>query len=241
MARQKTAFGLLKFFATLIFIPLSIASGQSFLALLRPICNGTFSTLSMPQIYFIGGMLAYAVIHIFLYKPITTYVFAHELTHAVWTLLFLGRVSKIKVSSNGGEVSVSKSNFLTTLAPYFFPLYTAIVIMAYFAAKFFWPDIELYYKEFLAIVGFSWSFHILLTLHILRTEQSDLQTTGVVFSEFLILLLNLQVIVALLWVAFPVKISWVGYNISIWDNVIVLYHQASGLLFRLSSWIGGLI
>ena len=51
------------------------------------------------------------------------YVVGHELTHVVWSWLFGGKVKKFRASSSGGEVVVTKSNFLVALAPYFFPLY----------------------------------------------------------------------------------------------------------------------
>ena len=42
--------------------------------------------------------------------------------------LFGGEVKQMKVSSKGGHVLISKTNFLIALAPYFFPLYAFIVI-----------------------------------------------------------------------------------------------------------------
>ena len=148
------------------------------------------------------------------------------MTHAVWTWLFLGKVKNIKVAREGGEVLVSKSNFLTTLAPYFFPFYTALIMVVWFLMKLFWYQAGEYYPIFLFLVGFTWSFHLLLTLHILRTEQSDIRTSGVIFSALLIILLNLQVIVALLNMVFAGKVSWVNYNMAIGHNSVYLCRQA---------------
>ena len=66
------------------------------------------------------------------------YVFGHELTHALWTWLFGGQVKKMKVSSSGGHVIISKTNFLIALAPYFFPLYAVIVVGVFALGHLIW-------------------------------------------------------------------------------------------------------
>jgi hypothetical protein len=73
----------------------------------------------------------------FLPHPVKTYVVAHELTHALWGLLCGARVSHLRVSEGGGSVRLSKSNIVITLAPYFFPLYTILVILLRFAVGYF--------------------------------------------------------------------------------------------------------
>ncbi len=55
-------------------------------------------------------------------RPIVIYVFGHELTHALWVWLMGGRVSRFRVSREGGHVITSKANFWIALAPYFFPM-----------------------------------------------------------------------------------------------------------------------
>ena len=47
----------------------------------------------------------------------------------MWGLLFGARPSDVRVSASGGSVRLSKSNLLITLAPYFFPFYTFVVIV----------------------------------------------------------------------------------------------------------------
>src|SRR3989337_3365266 len=84
--------------------------------------------------YFILGGLAYLTAHILLKKPILTYVFGHELTHALFAVLFGGSVKSFHASDRGGRVTITKSNFIITLAPYFFPLYTVAVLLLYWAA-----------------------------------------------------------------------------------------------------------
>ncbi len=67
----------------------------------------------------LAGAACWGVIFLLLPKPMWIYVFGHELTHALWTWLFGGKVKKMKVTSDGGHVIISKTNFLIALAPYF--------------------------------------------------------------------------------------------------------------------------
>lgn len=235
--KKKTAItGLLKLVAIIVFIPLSIASAQSFFIQLHGLWTNYDRAFNLPQQYFVAGILVYAALHFLLHKPITTYVFAHEMSHAVWTWLFLGRVENINVAKEGGNVTVSKSNFLITLAPYFFPFYTVLLVLVYFLAKLLWLGIADYYLAFIFLLGFTLCFHLLFTLHTLRTEQSDIKTTGIIFSALLIFLLNLQVITALLNLVFPSRISWLEFNIFIRNGAISLcettYNFASHLIQR---------
>ena len=66
------------------------------------------------------------------------YVYGHELTHVLWTWAMGGRVKKFKASSTGGQVVVTKTNFLIALAPYFFPLYAVLVVLVFLVLDRFW-------------------------------------------------------------------------------------------------------
>jgi hypothetical protein len=108
---------------------------------LLPFCAGftwqlggaVFSMAYKPDLpyYFLAGGLAYLSVHLLFKKPILTYVFGHELTHAFFAVLFGGSVKSFQASERGGRVTITKSNFIITLAPYFFPLYTFIALIFY--------------------------------------------------------------------------------------------------------------
>ena len=121
------------------------------------------------------------------------YVFGHELTHALWSWLFGGEVKKMKVTSAGGHVVVSKSNFLIVLAPYFFPLYTALVFAVFAAGHFFW-DWWHYLVWFHLLVGATYAFHVTLTWHVLKTRQTDITSQGWLFSAVILFLGNAGVL-----------------------------------------------
>lgn len=166
--------------------------------LILPLCAGftwqlgatAFAVPYKPQIpyYFIGGCLAYFTVHIMFRKPILTYVIGHELTHALFALLFGGSVKAFHATERGGQVTVTKSNVIITLAPYFFPLYTVLALLLHAAALAggFGRTAALF--VFLAGAGFA--FHLALTAIFLGTDQKDIREHGAVFSLPLIYLFN---------------------------------------------------
>src|SRR3990172_2311286 len=106
--------------------------------LLVPLCAGfvwqfattVFTVRYRPvtPYYFFAGGLTYLTVHLLFKKPVLTYVIGHELTHALFALLFGGSVKSIHASDRGGRVRLTKSHFLITLVPYFFLLYTFLVL-----------------------------------------------------------------------------------------------------------------
>ena len=123
-------------------------------------------------------------------RPFRTYVLAHELTHAVWGLLLGAKVGKMKVGKNGGHVMLSKSNFLISLAPYFFPFYTGLVIALWYLVGVFW-DVSAFESWWLGVVGLTWGFHVTFTVFMLSQTQPDVQENGRLFSYVIIYLANL--------------------------------------------------
>ena len=141
----------------------------------------------------IGGAACWLVVFLLLPKPMRLYVFGHELTHALWTWLFGGRVKKFKVTSNGGQVVVTKSNFVIALAPYFFPLYAALVVLCFFVGHLVWGWTR-YVVWFHLLLGAAYAFHVTLTWQILKTRQTDITSQGYFFSGVIIFLGNITVL-----------------------------------------------
>jgi hypothetical protein len=140
--------------------------------------------------YFAGGSIAYLVVHILFKKPILTYVFGHELTHAFFALLFGGSLKSFHASDRGGRVTLTKSNFIITLAPYFFPLYTFFFVILYLIARATAAG-STTINALIFLSGGTFTFHLLLTFLFLRTDQNDIKEQGAVFSYPLILLFNI--------------------------------------------------
>lgn len=152
--------------------------------------SGSADTIWVPLV---AGAVCWGVIYLLLPRPMWIYVAGHELTHAVWAWLFGARVQKLKVSSAGGHVIVSKTNFLIGLAPYFFPFYAVIVVIVFMVARLAipWSRLEVW---FLLLLGAAYAFHITLTGHVLRTRQSDISDQGYIFSAVIIFLGNILVL-----------------------------------------------
>jgi hypothetical protein len=171
--------------------------------LLLPVCAGAARALWLVLrggygadtvwIPLLGGAACWLVIFAWLPKPMWIYVLGHELTHALWTWLFGGQVKKMKVTSSGGHVVISRTNFLITLAPYFFPLYAVIVVVVFALGNLIW-NWRGYLVWFHLCVGAAYAFHVTLTVHTLKTRQSDITSQGRLFSSVVIFLGNVSVL-----------------------------------------------
>lgn len=153
-----------------------------------------------------GGFLVWVVLYLTVPRPIRTYVLAHELTHAFWAALMGARVSGLTVGKDGGSVRVSKSNVLIVLAPYFFPLYTFLVVVAFYLATVF-LDMAPYHLVWLALVGFTWGFHVTFTVSMLCAQQSDVLLYGHLFSYGMIYALNVLGVVIWTVMVSPVTLE----------------------------------
>ncbi|HUC84215.1 MAG TPA: hypothetical protein VL970_03405, partial [Candidatus Acidoferrales bacterium] len=58
----------------------------------------------------LAGVACWLVVFLMLPKPMWIYVLGHEFTHALWTWLFGGQVKRMKITSAGGHVVISKTN-----------------------------------------------------------------------------------------------------------------------------------
>ncbi len=171
--------------------------------LLLPVCAGGGATLwrilrlmadaDTIWVAFLAGAGCWVVIYLILPKPMWVYVFGHELTHAIWTWMLGGGVKKFKVTSKGGHVVVTKSNFLIALAPYFFPLYAVIVMLVYFIARSIW-DVHHYVVWFHLLLGAAYAFHVTLTWYVLQSSQTDITSQGYLFSAVVVFLGNVTVL-----------------------------------------------
>ena len=189
----------IKFILAVLLLP--VCAGAA-LALWQVLRAGSADTTWVPLL---GGAACWTVIFLLLPKPMWIYVFGHELTHALWTWLFGGEVKKMKVTAKGGHVIISKTNFVITLAPYFFPLYVALVVGGFALGNFFW-DWRGYLVWFHLCVGAAYAFHLTLTWHVLQTRQTDITSQGYLFSAVVIFLGN----VSLLLFGIPLLTARVG-------------------------------
>jgi hypothetical protein len=171
--------------------------------LLAPVCVGAASALWMvlrasggadtTWVPALSGAACWLVIYLMLPKPMWVYVFGHELTHALWTWMMGGSVKRFKASPQGGQVIVTKNNFLIALAPYFFPLYAVLVVLVFLAGHWLW-NWRHYLVWFHLLLGAAYAFHVTLTWHILKNRQTDITDQGYLFSAAVIFLGNISVL-----------------------------------------------
>lgn len=177
-----------KFILAVFLLPFCAGAAM---ALWSVLCaSGGADTVWVPLL---AGAACWVVIFLLLPKPMWIYVFGHELTHALWTWLFGGQVKRMKVTSGGGHVVISKTNFVIALAPYFFPLYAALVVAVFALGHFFWGWLN-YLVWFHLLLGTAYAFHLTLTWHVLKTRQSDITSQGYLFSAVVIFLGNAGVL-----------------------------------------------
>ena len=166
---------------------------------------GESGGITAESIALLGGMLAFALCWMSVPHPVKTYVLGHELTHAIWGLLFGAVPSRLRVSESGGSVNLTKSNMLITLAPYFFPFYTFVVVVAAIVTYAFIRPLP-WLPLWMFMVGFTWAFHVLFTIETLSQRQPDVKLYGRVFSWVFIFLAN--VALALVFLAAVTSLSF---------------------------------
>ena len=186
--------------------------------LLLPACYGVtlglweilehFKDVPEGSFYFIAGIFSYFIFQWAFFRPIRTYVFGHELSHALAAWMTGGKVKHFHVSKKGGSVTVSKSNFFVALAPYILPLYALILVAVFFAVNYFYPVLKNYWQVLLWLLGGTLGFHMALTAFALKQDQPDLKATGRFLSAVIIYLGNTVSIVFLMGVLFPRTVSW---------------------------------
>ena len=174
--------------------------------------------------WFASGLLWNAFLYI--------YVLGHELTHIVFIWLFRGTVSDWGVSVDGGYVTTDKSNIVIALAPYFLPLWAALIVGIFALVGCFVDLSPVALKSLYGMLGFFWSFHLLWTLWMIPRDQPDLRDNGTFLSLMIIYLANLMILVALVCMASPemgfrgFASGWLGNAREAWEGAELLLRRA---------------
>ena len=181
---------LLKFLAGLVLLPFCFAATRTVVWLIGSIQPQSYTDLPLSAWGLLIGFLLWVFLFFALPRPIRTYVLAHELTHALWGWVMGARIKKFKISGKGGSVTLSKSNFLIALAPYFFPLYTVLSVLIYYILNIFF-DLHTYEPFWMGVIGLTWGFHLTFTIHTLLQHQPDIHENGRLFSYSIIYIMNI--------------------------------------------------
>ncbi|MEO8439593.1 MAG: hypothetical protein ABI540_05160 [Spartobacteria bacterium] len=173
--------------------------------------------------FFSLGAVLWLIAFFGLPRPIVLYVFGHELTHALWVWMMGGRVSRFRVGRDGGHILTDKNNFLIALAPYFFPLYSILVIALYGGLSLFF-NLQPYGRLLYALVGATWAFHLTFTCWMIPKNQTDLSDNGTIFSLVVIYLINLLLLSLMLVIASP-RITFASFGTDIVRNMANMSHS----------------
>jgi hypothetical protein len=184
--------------------------------------------------FFSLGLVLWMVAFLALPRPLWIYVFGHELTHALWVLLHGGKVSELKITPQGGHILADRINTTIALAPYFFPIYSLLVIALYGLAGLFWSAAELapFRPLLYMLIGATWGFHITFTVWMIPRGQSDLTYGGNFYSLVIIYLLNLAVLSVFL-IAASEGVTFARFGRDLLVNAIEFTATVTQLLQRL--------
>lgn len=156
----------------------------------RAFLNAAHTNLNDPPTlaaFAAGGIIYFLLWAMFLSKRGSFWsVIEHEMTHALFALLFFKKVHSFSAKRRrGGNVVIEGDNFIIALAPYFFPLLSiAIVVIK--------PSILNQYQWILqGLIGFTLMFHLVHLATEFHPSQPDLQRSGMVFSFIVVLFFNL--------------------------------------------------
>jgi hypothetical protein len=182
--------------------------------------------------FFSLGVILWLIAFFGLSRPTILYVFGHELTHALWVWAMGGRVSRFRVGRDGGHIVTNKNNFLIALAPYFFPLYSILVIAAYGVFSLFY-DVRPYGRLLYAAIGVTWAFHFTFTCWMIPKNQTDLSDHGTFFSLVVIYLMNLMLLSVMLVLAAR-QVTFFGLGMDLLTNISDFSHWIVYLYDRFS-------
>ena len=220
------------FLLAIALLPFAWGVSVAFFDVFRMMSASGEAIFSPEALSALGGLVAFLVAWVALPAPVRLYVLGHELTHAVWGLAFGARVSNLKVGKSGGSVSLSKSNVWITLAPYFFPFWTIIVVVAALVTRCFvsplpWPCAWLF------AIAFTWCFHVCFTIRSLMQPQPDVQEYGRLFSYVLIWTFNVAGVIV--WIACTTEVTWRSVGECLWTRISGAYLAIASLCASLAA------
>ncbi|MBE7497550.1 MAG: hypothetical protein HS117_21605 [Verrucomicrobiaceae bacterium] len=211
-----------------VLFPLAAVTAVTLLVMFWRACRDMEFLKSREFIWFAIGGLSWWLAWLLGARPVTMYVFGHEMSHLVTAKCFGGEIFDWKAGAEGGYVETNKSNTWITLAPYLLPFY-ATIIMGVFGIVGLVVDmhvsIPLWRLEivpalvFYYLVGFTWWFHVTYTAKTVHLQQGDLTKNGEFFSMMLIFLSNAALLIFMLLAASPSPALGLGEVARCWWGV----------------------
>lgn len=187
-----------------------------------------FNFFNLPSMAMIGGFLLFFISRGFMDTEMKTSmeIAAHEMTHAFFAFLTLHKIKSIRVNpdNDGGAMSFEgPSNWLIVIAPYFFPLFGMLVMVAISVYTHYAPS------NFIVnmVMGFFIGYHADTVASQIHEKQTDLPKVGYKFCIVFLPGANLWAILSMM--AFNSR-GWNGFWV--YQNLI---SQLNGRNFELAS------
>ncbi|MFZ0391578.1 MAG: M50 family metallopeptidase [Calditrichia bacterium] len=146
--------------------------------------------LSASYLSFAAGAVLFFLMWVFIFLRRGGFwgVLEHELTHALFALLFFKKVHSLSARRRNGAVTIQGGNVVIALAPYFFPLLASAVLILK-------PLVQTQYQVYLNfILGFAYFFHLGKLALEFHPGQPDFRAGGIFFSIVIILSMNLIIL-----------------------------------------------
>jgi hypothetical protein len=178
---------ILKVVAGIFFIPVVVSLTRVFFQALN-----SLDFLNVNLYLLTLGFFAYPIFHIVFFKPMYIYAFGHEIVHVLATWLCGGKVTSFHISQAGGNITTTKSNLFIRLSPYFVPIHAIALFLLYWILSRFY-DISSFSDKFIALIGFTLGFHLIMTVEVMKARQPDILKTGYLFSVLFIYAANIAV------------------------------------------------
>ena len=201
----------------LIILPVALGTAKSFYYQISVLGDLKDHVLLMEH-----GALTYLLIHTLIFRPVYLYVLGHECVHVLATWISGGRVESFNVSSTGGGVVTSKTNFFIKLSPYFVPIYAIAIAPIFWLVKNFIDvsfDIE---TLFMFTLGFTLAFHIVMTTEVLKMKQPDMDKLGPMLSLIIIFTFNMFIVMAVFSPIFE-DLSFISFLKSSYRETLAMY------------------
>lgn len=166
----------------------------------------------------VGGSIFPLMNKFFVKNMELTKTFTHELTHTITGLLLFRRIHSFHAEEQGSGVVWSSGNdsirFMTSLAPYCFPIYTfPLLMLRCLVAQPFMPIID-------TLIGFSVGLHLVCFSEQTRNYQTDINQFPLWFSYIYIQSVWLFDI-SLIFIAYIPKsnifIAFRTYALDVWN------------------------
>lgn len=213
----------LKTVIAIFFVPVVISSTKAFFQSLEDL-----NFLNVDLFLLISGFFVYPIFHIVFMKPMYAYALGHETVHILATWFCGGKVKSFHISGSGGNVATTKSNLFIRLSPYFVPIHTIFLLVLYLVLSQFY-DMSTFSNEFIFLIGFTMSFHLFMTIEVMKIKQPDIVKTGYLFSILFIYTANVFVLFLVLSFIFK-DISFVYF---IKKTLFLLKDMYSNILGKL--------